>query len=56
MEGGRQLIGDMIVHDVRAILSGSPARQLQAASLDTVRKIIRARPGGRKGRGSSGRC
>ena len=42
VEGGRHLIGDMIVHDVRAILSGSQARHLQVASLDTVRKIIRA--------------
>ena len=42
VEGGRQPIGDMILHDVGAILSGSPERQLQPASLDTVRKIIRA--------------
>lgn len=42
VEGGRHPIGDMVLHDVRAILSGTPARQLQAASLDTVRKIIRA--------------
>ena len=42
VEGGRHLIGDMIVHDVRAILSSSQTRHLQVASLDTVRKIIRA--------------
>lgn len=42
VEGGRHPIGDMILHDVQAILSGSSERQLQAASLDTVRKIIRA--------------
>lgn len=42
VEGGRHLIGDMILHDVDAILSGSEGRQLQTASLDTVRKIIRA--------------
>jgi phosphoglycerate dehydrogenase-like enzyme len=42
VEGGRHPIGDMILHDVQAILSGSEQRQLQSASLDTVRKIIRA--------------
>ncbi len=42
VEGGRHLIGDMIVHDVRAILSSSQTRHLQVASLDTVLKIIRA--------------
>lgn len=42
VEGGRHPIGDMIVHDINAILSGLEQRQLQAASLDTVRKIIRA--------------
>ncbi len=42
VEGGRHPIGDMIVHDIGAILSGSSQRRLQAASLDTVRKIIRA--------------
>lgn len=42
VEGGRHPIGDMVLHDVQAILSGSDTRQLQAASLDTVRKIIRA--------------
>ena len=42
VEGGRHPIGDMILHDIGAILSGATARQLQPASLDTVRKIIRA--------------
>ncbi|WP_298921789.1 NAD(P)-dependent oxidoreductase [uncultured Roseobacter sp.] len=42
VEGGRHPIGDMILHDVAAILSGSKDRLLQAASLATVRKIIRA--------------
>lgn len=42
VEGGRHPIGDMILHDVAAIISGSETRRLQPASLDTVRKIIRA--------------
>ncbi len=42
VEGGRHPIGDMILHDVQAILSGETRRKLQAASLETVRKIIRA--------------
>lgn len=42
VEGGRHPIGDMIVHDVQAIINGSSERQLQAASPETVRKIIRA--------------
>ncbi len=42
VEGGRHPIGDMILHDVKAILSGASERRLQAASLDTVRNIIRA--------------
>ena len=51
VEGGRHLIGDMVVHDVQAILSGSRARHLQAASLDTVHKITCARrEAGREGR------
>lgn len=40
--GGRHAIGDMIVHDINAIQTGQPERQLQAASLQTVQKIIRA--------------
>ena len=42
VEGGRHPIGDMILHDINAILSGSETRRLQPASLGTVRKIIRA--------------
>ncbi|MEM0948074.1 MAG: NAD(P)-dependent oxidoreductase [Pseudomonadota bacterium] len=42
VEGGRHPIGDMILHDVEAILEGATARQLQQASLDTVSKIVRA--------------
>ena len=42
VEGGRHPIGDMVLHDVKAILSGSEERRLQPASLETVRKIIRA--------------
>ena len=45
VEGGRHQIGDMIVHDVRAILSGSRTRHLQVASLDKVRKVICASQG-----------
>lgn len=42
VDGGRHPIGDMILHDVRAILAGRPERQLQAASRETVKKIIHA--------------
>ncbi len=42
VEGGRHPIGDMVLHDAKAILSGSAQRRLQPASLETVRKIIRA--------------
>ncbi|MDD9910268.1 MAG: hydroxyacid dehydrogenase [Ahrensia sp.] len=42
VEGGRHPIGDMVLHDVKAVLSGLKERQLQPASLDTVRRIIRA--------------
>lgn len=42
VEGGRHPIGDMILHDIQAILSGADHRQLQAAAPETVRKIIRA--------------
>lgn len=41
-DGGRQPIGDMIVHDVKAILSGSRQRHLQTASPEITQKIIRA--------------
>ncbi len=42
VDGGRHPIGDMIVHDIAAIQAGRTERQLQAASLETVQKIIRA--------------
>ncbi|WP_299655541.1 NAD(P)-dependent oxidoreductase [uncultured Tateyamaria sp.] len=42
VEGGRHPIGDMILHDIQAIQAGRPERRLQAASKDTVQKIIRA--------------
>lgn len=42
VEGGRHPIGDMVLHDVKSILAGSDERRLQPASLETVRKIIRA--------------
>ncbi|WP_299295832.1 NAD(P)-dependent oxidoreductase [uncultured Tateyamaria sp.] len=42
VDGGRHPIGDMILHDIRAIQSGHPDRQLQAASLENIQKIIRA--------------
>lgn len=40
--GGRHLIGDMIFHDVRAILSGEPARQLKPADPDMVSGLVSA--------------
>lgn len=42
VDAGRQPIGDMIVHDIKAILDGNPSRRLQAASPDTVHSIVRA--------------
>jgi len=39
---GRQLIGDMILHDVTAILEGRPERQLKAADPDQVQSLVRA--------------
>ncbi|WP_435204712.1 NAD(P)-dependent oxidoreductase [Tateyamaria sp. 1078] len=41
VDGGRHPIGDMILHDVQAILDGRAERHLQAASPDTVHKITR---------------
>ncbi|MEL6296807.1 MAG: NAD(P)-dependent oxidoreductase, partial [Pseudomonadota bacterium] len=38
--GGRQLIGEMILHDVRAILDGAPERQLKPADPDLVRGLV----------------
>lgn len=40
--GGRQLIGDMIVHDVTAILEGRPDRQLKSADPDLVQGLVNA--------------
>lgn len=40
--GGRQLIGDMILHDVTAILSESPVRQLKAADPASVAALVSA--------------
>jgi len=40
--GGRQLIGDMILHDVKAILDGHPARQLKAAEPAMVEGLVSA--------------
>ncbi|MEM8631648.1 MAG: NAD(P)-dependent oxidoreductase [Pseudomonadota bacterium] len=40
--GGRYLIGDMILHDVRAILSGAPERQLKRADPGLVEGLVSA--------------
>ncbi|MEL6888807.1 MAG: NAD(P)-dependent oxidoreductase [Pseudomonadota bacterium] len=40
--GGRQLIGEMILHDVRAILDGAPERQLKPADPELVRSLVAA--------------
>ena len=40
--GGRQLIGDMILHDVRAILDGRSERMLKAADPDRIGALIGA--------------
>jgi len=40
--GGRHLIGDMILHDVEAILTGAPARQLKPADPDIVTGLVAA--------------
>ncbi len=40
--GGRHLIGDMILHDLRAILSGSPDRQLKRADPALVEDLVAA--------------
>lgn len=39
VKGGRQLIGDMIVHDLLAIRSGSAERMLGVANLDTINAV-----------------
>ena len=41
--GGRHLIGDMILHDVRAILEGGTKRMLKPADLDLCRACFRAK-------------
>ena len=40
--GGRHLIGDMLLHDVRAILEGRPERQFLAADPDRVDALVKA--------------
>jgi len=40
--GGRQLIGDMILHDVEAILTGDPSRHLKPADPDMVAGLVSA--------------
>jgi len=42
VKGGRHLIGDMILHDVRAILDGSPTRQLKPVARDQVESLVAA--------------
>ena len=39
VEGGRHLIGDMILHDLRAILEGDKHRRLAKASLASVGRM-----------------
>ncbi|MEM1237832.1 MAG: NAD(P)-dependent oxidoreductase [Pseudomonadota bacterium] len=40
--GGRQLIGDMILHDIRAILAGRPQRELKPAHPEMVAGLVSA--------------
>ncbi len=40
--GGRQLIGEMILHDVKAIIDGSPERQLKRADPEMVKGLVSA--------------
>jgi len=40
--GGRHLIGDMILHDISAILSGAPERQLKRADPAMVEGLVAA--------------
>ncbi|MEM6387514.1 MAG: NAD(P)-dependent oxidoreductase [Pseudomonadota bacterium] len=40
--GGRRLIGDMILHDVGAMLNGKPERQLKRAEPDAVAALVAA--------------
>lgn len=43
--GGRQLIGDMILHDLKAILRGQPERLLKAAEPEQVASLVTAQKG-----------
>jgi phosphoglycerate dehydrogenase-like enzyme len=43
--GGRWLIGDMILSDVRAILNGEPQRQLKSATATQVDSMVAAQKG-----------
>ena len=43
--GGRHPIGDMILHDVKAMLDGRPERQLKAADPDLVASLVAAQKG-----------
>ncbi|MEO1275040.1 MAG: NAD(P)-dependent oxidoreductase [Pseudomonadota bacterium] len=40
--GGRHLIGEMILHDVRALLDGRPERQLKPADPEMVKGLVSA--------------
>jgi len=40
--GGRQLIGELILHDVRAILEGASERHLKPADPQTVKRLVAA--------------
>ena len=40
--GGRHLIGDMILHDVQAVLEGGSKRMLKPADLDLVQGLVSA--------------
>lgn len=40
--GGRQLIGDMILHDVKSILNGRSERHLLKADVDRVSELVEA--------------
>ena len=42
VSGGRHPIGDMVVHDVRAILAGSSERQLKPADPERVASLVAA--------------
>ena len=42
VKGGRHLIGDMILHDVRAILDGNPLRQLKPVDRGQVKSLVAA--------------